>query len=205
MEEAVIQDHYALVYEADRPELFFKTAGWRVVPPGGGVGIRADSTWDVPEPELAVLSNRWGEVVAHACGNDMSSRSIEGENPLYLPQAKIYNAACSIGPAAVFAWNLPSEVPAIEMTIERSDLVVFNGTTTAGEMVRDVGEMVGVLHAAYSLPDGAWLLTGTGIVPPNDYTAMPGDEVSIRIDGLGTLRNRVERVSHSGATALPRR
>jgi 2-dehydro-3-deoxy-D-arabinonate dehydratase len=204
MEEAAAQDLYALVYEADRPELFFKAAGWRVVAPDGEVGIRSDSSWDVPEPELAVLSNRWGEVVAYACGNDMSSRSIEGENPLYLPQAKVYDDACALGPAAVFSWLLPAGVPAIEMTIKREDRVVFSGATTLDAMVRDVGELVGVLHAVYSLPVGGWLLTGTGIVPPADYTAAPGDEVTIRIDGVGTLRNRVKRIPHSGATAEAR-
>lgn len=204
MEEAAVQDLYALVYEAVRPELFFKAAGWRVVAPDGDVGIRSDSTWDVPEPELAVLSNRWGEVVAYACGNDMSSRSIEGENPLYLPQAKIYDAACSIGPAAVLAWHLPPGALAIEMRITRDDRVVFSGETTLDAMVRDIGELIAVLHAAYSLPVGGWLLTGTGIVPPTDYTAAPGDEVIIRIDGVGTLRNRVKRIVHSGATAAAR-
>ncbi len=204
MEEAQAQDLYALVYQAARPELFFKAAGWRVVAPGGEVGIRSDSTWDVPEPELAVLSNRWGEIVAYACGNDMSSRSIEGENPLYLPQAKVYDAACSIGPAAVFAWHLPAAVSGIEMTITRGERVVFRGDTSVGAMVRDIGELVAVLHAVYSLPQGGWLLTGTGIVPPGQYTAAPGDQVVIRIDGVGTLRNRVERIVHSGATAVPR-
>lgn len=204
MEEAAAQDLYALVYEADRPELFFKAAGWRVVAPEGEVGIRSDSSWDVPEPELAVLSNRWGEVVAYACGNDMSSRSIEGENPLYLPQAKVYDAACAIGPAAVFSWLVSEGVPAIEMTIRRGDHIVFTGATTLDAMVRDVGELVGVLHAVYPLPAGGWLLTGTGIVPPAEYTAAPGDEVTIRIDRVGTLRNRVKRIAHSGATAAPR-
>jgi 2-dehydro-3-deoxy-D-arabinonate dehydratase len=204
MEEAEAQDLYALVYEAARPELFFKAAGWRVVAPGGDVGIRSDSTWDVPEPELAVLSNRWGEVVAYACGNDMSSRSIEGENPLYLPQAKVYDAACAIGPAAVFAWQLREDVSSIEMTITRDDRVVFSGETPLGAMVRDASELVAVLHAVYSLPVGAWLLTGTGIVPPAQYTAAPDDEVVIQIDGVGILRNRVKRIVHSGATAAPR-
>jgi 2-dehydro-3-deoxy-D-arabinonate dehydratase len=204
MEEASAQDVYATVYEAARPELFFKAAGWRVVAPGGEVGIRSDSTWDVPEPELAVLSNQWGEVVAYACGNDMSSRSIEGENPLYLPQAKVYDASCSIGPVAVLAWHLTLGQPSIRMTIARDNRNVFSEETTLGAMVRDHADLIGVMHAVYSLPAGAWLLTGTGIVPPSDYTAQPGDDITIAIDGIGSLSNRVKRIMHSGATALPR-
>jgi 2-dehydro-3-deoxy-D-arabinonate dehydratase len=203
MEEATAADIYALVYEAARPELFFKAAGWRVVAPGGDVGVRSDSTWDVPEPELAVLSNRFGEVVAYACGNDMSSRSIEGENPLYLPQAKVYDDACALGPAAVFAFDAPLGTPAIDLTIRRGGEEVFAGSTDLGAMVRRPDELVHVMHAAYTLPVGAWLLTGTGIVPPSSYTAQDGDEIEIRVEGLGVLRNRVREVRHSGAVAPP--
>jgi 2-dehydro-3-deoxy-D-arabinonate dehydratase len=201
MEEAVVKDVYSAVYEADRPELFFKAAGWRVVPHGGDVGIRSDSEWDVPEPELAVLSNAYGETVAYAIGNDMSSRSIEGENPLYLPQAKVYDASCSIGPVAVLADHWHGS--AITMRIERGGREIFAGSGSVADMVRDHRDLVRVLHAAYTLPVGAWLLTGTSVVPPEDCTASEGDVVNISIEGLGELTNRIKRIAHSGATALP--
>jgi len=205
MEESSESDVYQRVYQAERPELFFKAAGWRVVPHGGQVGIRPDSGWDVPEPELAVLSNSRGEVVAYSCGNDMSSRSIEGENPLYLPQAKVYDRSCSIGPAAVLACEVGDLGAAhVRMTIERQGSEVFSGEAGLAEMVRDPAELCGVLHSAYPLPAGAWLLTGTSIVPPPPYTAAEGDQVTISIDGLGQLTNRLVTVPHSGATALPR-
>jgi 2-dehydro-3-deoxy-D-arabinonate dehydratase len=172
-----------------------------VVPPGGQIGVRSDSTWDVPEPELAVLSNSSGQVFAFSCGNDMSSRSIEGENPLYLPQAKVYDASCSIGPAAVLAWHVDPSHATIRMEIERDGREVFAGTAGVNDLVRDPAELVGVLHAAYTLPVGAWLLTGTSLVPPLPYTARPGDSIRIAIDGLGGLRNVVRRVAHSGARA----
>lgn len=205
MEESSEKDVYERVYQADRPELFFKAAGWRVVAHGGQVGIRRDSGWDVPEPELAVLSNSRGEVVSYSCGNDMSSRSIEGENPLYLPQAKVYDRSCSIGPAAVLAWEVGDlGADHVRMTIEREGSEVFSGEAGLAEMVRDPAELCGVLHSAYPLPAGAWLLTGTAIVPPQPYTAAEGDLVTISIDRLGRLTNRLVIVPHSGATALPR-
>jgi 2-dehydro-3-deoxy-D-arabinonate dehydratase len=203
LEETSQRTIYEHVYESDRPELFFKAAGWRVVAHGGEVGVREDSTWDVPEPELAALSNSRGEVVAYACGNDMSSRSIEGENPLFLPQAKIYDRSCAIGPAAVLAWGVDITRAAIRMTIERDRETVFAGTSTVADMTRDPAKLVGVLHASYTLPEGAWLLTGTSLVPPQPYTAKPGDVVRIAIDGLGELTNRVSAVRHSGAEARP--
>jgi 2-dehydro-3-deoxy-D-arabinonate dehydratase len=204
MEETQTADIYARVYEAERPELFFKAPGWRVLGPGGEVGIRSDSDWDVPEPELAVLSNSYGEVLAFACGNDMSSRSIEGENPLYLAQAKVYDRSCSIGPAAVLAWHVDLAGAALRMAIRRGGEIVFEGSAPLLHMVRDPAELVRVLHSAYSLPTGAWLLTGTSIVPPPSYSAASGDEVEISIDGLGTLRNTVTEITVSGATAPPR-
>lgn len=203
VEEATVKDIYTMVYSAERPELFFKAAGWRVVPDGGQVGIRPDSSWNVPEPELAVLSNAAGEIVAYACGNDMSSRSIEGENPLYLPQAKVYDASCSIGPAAVLAWNVPAAGAEIQMTITRGGEQVFFGAANLDEMVRKPEELIGVLHATYTLPAGAWLLTGTSIVPPLPYTSLPGDRISIRIGGVGELHNEVIQIGHSGAKAPP--
>jgi 2-dehydro-3-deoxy-D-arabinonate dehydratase len=205
LEETTQKTIYEHVYESDRPELFFKAAGWRVVPHGGEVGIRADSTWDVPEPELAVLSNSRSEVVAFACGNDMSSRSIEGENPLFLPQAKIYDRSCAIGPAAVLAWEVDVSRAGMRMTIERGGKTVFDGTATVADMTREPAKLAAVLHSSYTLPMGAWLLTGTSLVPPEPYTAEPGDVVRIAIDGLGELVNRVSLVKHSGADARPTR
>jgi 2-dehydro-3-deoxy-D-arabinonate dehydratase len=204
MEESSSQDVYAKVYEAERPELFFKSAGWRVVGHGGEAGVRPDSTWSVPEPELAVLSNSRGEVVAYACGNDMSSRSIEGENPLYLPQAKVYDRSCSIGPAAVLAWEAEPSAARIRMRISRGDRTMFDGSGNLSDMVREPAELISVLHAAYPLPVGAWLLTGTSLVPPPPYTAEAGDWISIEIDGVGRLVNHVVTVPHSGARAQPR-
>jgi 2-dehydro-3-deoxy-D-arabinonate dehydratase len=204
MEESSTRDIYARVYEAERPELFFKSAGWRVVGHRGEVGVRPDSTWNVPEPELAVLTNGRGEVVAYACANDMSSRSIEGENPLYLPQAKVYDRSCSVGPAAVLASESDPLRAQVKMRITRGDGTVFDGTSTVSEMVRDPAQLSAVLHAAYPLPVGAWLLTGTSLVPPPPYTAEAGDVVEIDIEGIGRLLNHVVVVPHSGAVALPR-
>jgi 2-dehydro-3-deoxy-D-arabinonate dehydratase len=166
--------------------------------------VRSDSTWDVPEPELAVLSNAHGEVVAYSAGNDMSSRSIEGENPLYLPQAKVYDASCSIGPLAVLAWEVDPAGAAIQLTINRDGQEVFSGSARVSDMVREPAGLIAVLHAAYTLPAGAWLLTGTSVVPDPPYTALPGDEIAITIEGIGELRNEVRRVEHSGASAPPR-
>jgi 2-dehydro-3-deoxy-D-arabinonate dehydratase len=167
--------------------------------------VREDSTWDVPEPELAVLSNAHGEVVAFACGNDMSSRSIEGENPLFLPQAKIYDRSCAIGPAAVLAWDVDVSRAKMRMTIDRAGASVFDGTATVADMTREPAKLAAVLHSSYTLPVGAWLLTGTSLVPPEPYTAKTGDTVRIAIDGLGELSNRVSLVKHSGAEAKPTR
>jgi 2-dehydro-3-deoxy-D-arabinonate dehydratase len=203
LEETSQKNIYEHVYESDRPELFYKAAGWRVVVHGGEVGVRADSTWDVPEPELAVLSNSRAEVVAYACGNDMSSRSIEGENPLFLPQAKIYDRSCAIGPAAVLAWGVDIARAAIRMTIERDGKTVFSGASSVADMTREPAKLVGVLHSSYTLPLGSWLLTGTSLVPPEPYTAKPGDLVRIAIDGLGELANSVSAVRHTGAEARP--
>ena len=203
LEETSQKNIYEHVYESDRPELFFKAAGWRVVPHGGELGVRADSTWDVPEPELAVLSNSRAEVVAYACGNDMSSRSIEGENPLFLPQAKVYDRSCAIGPAAVLAWAVDVTRALIRMTIERDGTTIFAGTSNVADMTREPAKLVGVLYSSYTLPVGAWLLTGTSLVPPQPYTATAGDVVRIAIEGLGELTNRVSTVRHSGAEAKP--
>jgi 2-dehydro-3-deoxy-D-arabinonate dehydratase len=204
MEEAAQKDVYAMVYEAERPEIFFKAAGWRVVPSGGEAGIRADSRWDVPEPELALLTNSRGEVLGYSCGNDMSSRSIEGENPLYLPQAKVYHRSCSIGPGIVLAWHCDVSDIQLAMRIERAGETIFSGSARTSQLVRSPAAMAAVLHSSYPLPAGAWLMTGTGIVPDSPYTAEAGDIVEITIEGLGTLVNRLVRIPHSEATAPPR-
>jgi 2-dehydro-3-deoxy-D-arabinonate dehydratase len=201
MDEAEEKDFYARVYEADRPELFFKAAGWRVVAHGGEVGYRSDSSWNVPEPELAVLVNRFGEIVAVACGNDVSSRQIEGENPLYLPQAKTYDLSCSLGPVATLVAD-PDTPDSIEIEIERAGAVVYAASTSTAEMVRTPSELATVLTSAYSLPVGGWLMTGTALVPPNQYTMQPGDEIRITVGRVGTLVNRVRMVE---AARLPRR
>jgi 2-dehydro-3-deoxy-D-arabinonate dehydratase len=202
-EESSTQDVYSRVYEAERPELFFKAAGWRVAGHLGELGIRSDSTWDVPEPELALLTNYRGEVLAYAIGNDMSSRSIEGENPLYLPQAKVYDKSCALGPVAVLAWHVDMSQAVIRMSIRRGGEEVFSGETSTGEMVRDPAAVARVLHSCYSLPCGAWLLTGTGVVPPQPYSAKPGDVVRVEIEGIGELENRLVRIHSTGAKAPP--
>jgi 2-dehydro-3-deoxy-D-arabinonate dehydratase len=192
-EEATDATPYDLVYEAERPELFFKAPGWRVRGPGEPIGIRADSGWDVPEPELALVLDPSMRVIGYTIGDDVSSRSIEGENPLYLPQAKSYDGACALGPALVPADAVapPFEI-ALEM--ERDGAVVFADTSSTARLRRSFEELAGYLGRALSLPDGAVLLTGTGIVPGADVTLIPGDVVRIEIEGLGRLENPVERV-----------
>ncbi len=187
-------DIYARVYAATRPELFFKALGWRVVDPYGEVGIREDATWNVPEPELTVIYNPAMEVVGFTVGNDMSSRDIEGENPLYLPQAKVYTASCAMGPGIVL--NPAHEWPltTIHVMIERAGQVMFSDSVSTDRIRRKVNELGGFLGRSNSFPDGVALLTGTGVVPPSDFTLAAGDRVSIRIDGIGELVNTVKVV-----------
>jgi 2-dehydro-3-deoxy-D-arabinonate dehydratase len=183
---------YDLVYEAERPELFLKSTASRVVGPGEPVGIRADSTWDVPEPELVLVVNAAGEIVGYTLGNDMSSRSIEGANPLYLPQAKIYERACAIGPAIVPAWELPRpEELDITMRVVRGGQEVFEGCIGVGSIRRPLPELVDYLFRALTFPFGTLLFTGTGIVPAEGFTLRSGDEIEISADPIGTLRNHV--------------
>lgn len=182
---------YDLVYAAPRPELFFKSAAWRVVGPGGTVRIRRDATWNVPEPELALLISRGGRIVGYTAGNDMSSRDIEGENPLYLPQAKVYDGACALGPALVIAEGPPPRETPIRLDIRRGGVTVFSASTSLAEMKRDPASLVEYLYRETSFPHGCILLTGTGIVPPDDFTLEPGDEIGVTIDEVGTLRNVV--------------
>jgi 2-dehydro-3-deoxy-D-arabinonate dehydratase len=190
VEEAQDGTIYDRVYEADRPELFFKSSAARVVGPGDPVGIRADSDWNAPEAEITLVLNSAGDVFGYVIGNDMSSRSIEGENPLYLPQAKVYDRACALGPAILPAWLAPP-VFAIEMVIERAGATVFSGTTNSTAIHRPLTGLAEWLFAALDFPTGAFLLTGTGIVPDEDVTLEAGDTVRIVIEGLGTLENPV--------------
>lgn len=192
VEESSVQDVYQRVYEAERPELFFKSVAWRVVPDGQPVAVRVDSAQNVPEPELVLVLNRHAEVVGYAVGNDMSSRSIEGANPLYLPQAKVYDASFSLSAGIRPSWELP-DVGAlgIELDVVRDGAVVWSGSTSTDRLARTFTDLVEHLYRCCSFPDGALLSTGTGIVPELDFTVLPGDDVRIRIDGVGTLRNSV--------------
>lgn len=185
-------DVYARVYSAARPELFFKAHAAQVVAPGDAVGIRADATWSVPEPELALLVNPAMEIVGYTLGNDMSSRDIEGENPLYLPQAKIYNRSCALGPVVVLQ-PLGATWPdvAIRLRIERTGAVAFNGETHTRHLRRAPAELVEHLGRCLDFPSGVVLLTGTGVVPPESFTLAAGDRVTIEADGVGRLDNPV--------------
>jgi 2-dehydro-3-deoxy-D-arabinonate dehydratase len=187
-------DVYARVYAAQRPELFFKAQGRQVVGPNDAVGIRADSAWNVPEPELTLVLNPALQVVGMTVGNDMSSRDIEGENPLYLPQAKVYTASCALGPqwvlGAVEAWPQTT----IRIAIERAGQTVVHDQVETSRIHRQVGELVDYLGRSLTFPDGVLLMTGTGIVPSADFSLQAGDLVRITIDGIGTLTNSVKVV-----------
>jgi len=186
---------YDRVYASERPEIFFKGLAEKAVATGDAVGIRRDSRWNVPEPELALVLNSGGRVVGCTIGNDMSSRDIEGENLLYLPQAKIYDRSCALGPwitlgaseEAARAWT-------VRILIARAGAAVFSGETKVGQLKRRFDELAGYLFRSQKFPHGAVLLTGTGIVPPDTFTLQPGDEVGIEIDGIGRLRNTVVEV-----------
>jgi 2-dehydro-3-deoxy-D-arabinonate dehydratase len=184
---------YDLVYSAARPELFFKATARRVVGPGAFVRIRQDARWSVPEPELALVVSPALKIVGYTIGNDMSSRDIEGENPLYLPQAKLYDGSCAIGPAITLAGGLPrSEETTIRLVIERHGAVAFDGSTTLAAMARSFEDLVSWLGRDNSFPDGVILLTGTGIVPPDSFTLQSGDRIDIDVAGIGTLTNVVQ-------------
>jgi 2-dehydro-3-deoxy-D-arabinonate dehydratase len=185
-------DFYARVYVADRPELFFKATPNRVVGPNDAVRIRKDATWSVPEPELAAFISPSGRILGYTIGNDMSSRDIEGANPLYLPQAKVYTRSCALGPWIVPAEDIDPQNLAIRLTIERGDDTVFSGETSTSRMKRTVAELAEWLFRENEFPNGVFLLTGTGIVPPDDFTLSAGDAVSIEIEGLGVLNNVVQ-------------
>jgi 2-dehydro-3-deoxy-D-arabinonate dehydratase len=182
---------YRKVYDADRPELFFKSLAHRVVGPGQNVRIRKDSKWDVPEPELTLFINSEGSIQGYTAGNDMSSRSIEGENPLYLPQAKMYEGSCALGPCLFVPAQPISPETNIRITIKRSSKNVFDATIQLNRMKRQLPELASWLFREMDFNHGCYLMTGTGLVPGNEFTLQSGDEVSITIDGIGTLTNTV--------------
>jgi 2-dehydro-3-deoxy-D-arabinonate dehydratase len=185
---------YNLVYTAARPELFFKATPHRVVGPGVAVRIRRDSRWSVPEPELALVLSPRLELVGYTIGNDMSARDIEGENPLYLPQAKVYDQSCALGPYITLADSMPPpDQVSIRLRIDRADTPVFDGSTSLSAMARSFEDLIAWLGRDNHFPNGVILLTGTGIVPPDDFTLMSGDVVAIEITGIGCLTNRVEQ------------
>jgi len=184
-------DFYDRVYSAERPELFFKALGQKVVGPGAAVGIRSDATWNVPEPELALAINAAGKIVGYTIGNDMSSRDIEGQNPLYLPQAKVYNRSCALGPGILVTGEaLPTETR-IAITITRGAETAFAGETNLAQMKRTEQELVEYLYRDQTFATGAFLLTGTGVVPPDSFTLEKGDVIRIAIDGIGELVNEI--------------
>jgi 2-dehydro-3-deoxy-D-arabinonate dehydratase len=184
---------YELVYKAARPELFFKATADRVSGPGERVHIRRDSRWSVPEPELALVLSPRLQIVGYTIGNDLSARDIEGENPLYLPQAKVYDRSCALGPGVTLAADMPAfDEITIRMLIERSGRKVFEGITSLTAMHRPLAELMSWLGRENSFPHGAVLLTGTGIVPPDDFTLQHGDLVTIDVTGVGRLINVVE-------------
>lgn len=187
-------DIYERVYDAERPELFFKAAAWRVVGTGRPIAVRPDSLIDVPEPELAVVVNRLGEIVGYTICNDVSSRSIEGENPLYLPQAKTYLGSCALGPWITPYWDIADPYDlGIHLTIERDGGVAWQGHASTNELHRKLNDLVEYLFRADEFPEGVVLSTGTSLVPDLPFTLMAGDVVRIAIDGLGELTNPVMR------------
>ncbi|HEV2423798.1 MAG TPA: fumarylacetoacetate hydrolase family protein [Terriglobia bacterium] len=190
-EDAGGGDFYARVYQAARPELFFKSPGYRAVGPGAQVRIRRDARWSVPEPELTLVINNRAEIIGYTGGNDMSARDIEGENPLYLPQAKIYDGSCALGPCVYLSREPLPAGTTIEMSIERGDAVAFRGATTIANIKRPLPELVQYLYRETSFPKGCLLMTGTGVVPPNDFTLQAGDVINVTIEPIGCLSNRV--------------
>jgi 2-dehydro-3-deoxy-D-arabinonate dehydratase len=185
---------YDLVYTAARPELFFKATPGRVVGPGGRVRLRRDTRWCVPEPELALVVSPQMHIVGYTVGDDLSCRDIEGENPLYLPQAKVFDGCCALGPAITLADSMPArDATNIELVITRGNRQVFSGSTSLARMARPLEELVNWLGREQRFPQGVILLTGTGVVPPDEFTLEPGDQIAITIDGIGTLSTGVEQ------------
>lgn len=194
VEESSEASVYDRVYLAERPELFFKSVAWRVVAGGAPIGLRADSTSDLPEPELALVVNRHEEIVGYTICNDVTSRSIEGDNPLYLPQAKLFAGSCALGPGIVPTWTVTDpRALTINATVTRGNVVAWTATTSTGEIKRPFASLVRALTVADEFPHGAVLSTGTGLVPPLDFSLVDGDIVEIAIDRLGMLTNPVVR------------
>lgn len=191
-EESLMPEMYLDVYDADRPEIFFKATPSRTVGPDEAVGIRADSTWNVPEPELGLVLYH-GELIGYTIGNDMSSRSIEGENPLYLPQAKVYDRCCSLGPCISTDIEDPQALE-MSMAIYREGKCVYEAGTSTAEMVRGIDELVSCFNAHNVVPDLAVLLTGTSLVPEDEFTLQDDDRVDIAVEGIGVLSNPVTTV-----------
>ena len=185
-------DFYAKVYEAERPEVFFKSNPHRIVGHNDFVRIRKDSTWDVPEPELTLVVTSSGKIVGYTIGNDMSSRSIEGENPLYLPQAKTYDACAALGPCIYVTDKSLDSNTTISLMINRSNKKVFEGSIAISQIKRTFKELVSFVYREASFPHGSLIMTGTGIVPGSDFTLKSGDEINISIDNIGTLSNTVQ-------------
>jgi 2-dehydro-3-deoxy-D-arabinonate dehydratase len=186
---------YDRVYEADRPELFFKSMPEKVAGPGEEIGIRKDGKWNVPEPELALVLNSKGRLVGYTIGDDVSSRDIEGENLLYLPQAKVYKRSCALGPVIVTGvTEEEARTWTIHLQIHRDEKLAFEGTTSVGNIRRRFQDLADYLFRSQEFPHGAILLTGTGIVPPDDFTLRPGDHVKIEITAIGVLENTVAEV-----------
>lgn len=183
---------YDRVYAADRPEIFFKATPHRVIAPGGTMHRRRDSTWMVPEPELTLVLNHLGRIVGYTCGNDLSCRDIEGENPLYLPQAKVFRGCAAVGPAVLIAEQPIGKETPVRCEIVRGGQTVFSGDTTLAQLKRTPEELAGWLFKEESFPNGCYMMTGTGIVPPDDFTLQSGDEVRITIGGIGTLVNGMD-------------
>lgn len=184
-------DFYQRVYDAERPELFFKATPHRVAGPDERVAIRDDAKWSVPEPELTLLVTPSGKITGYTIGNDMSSRDIEGENPLYLPQAKVYDRSCALGPAILVSESALPVATEIRMEILRGESSVYSGATTLESLKRLPEELVRYLYRSNKFPAGCFLLTGTGIVPPDSFTLQNGDQIRITITGIGTLINNV--------------
>jgi 2-dehydro-3-deoxy-D-arabinonate dehydratase len=202
LEESRGLDAYDKVYLAERPELFLKALPGTARGPGQPIGVRADSDWDVPEPELAVVADRRGRIVGYSIGDDVSSRSIEGENPLYLPQAKLYRGSCALGPCLVPVAEAPDpDAMEIDLVIERDGAELFADRCAVADMKRGLDELVDWLWRGQELPLGAVLLTGTSIVPPPELTLRPGDRVRISVTGLGELVNPVELVDTTSGSA----
>jgi 2-dehydro-3-deoxy-D-arabinonate dehydratase len=188
--ESTVKDVYARVYDAKRPELFFKASGWRVVGHQAHIRVRDDSAWNVPEPELTLVLNARGEIVGYCVGNDVSSRDIEGENPLYLPQAKVYEGSCALGPGILLGDTENLKDLSVQITMTREGRPVFEGNTRTSQIKRPLEELAGFLFLELEFPRGTFLMTGTGIVPPHDFSMSRGDTVRISIGQL-TLENQV--------------